>query len=211
MLVATILSQNTNDTNSHRAYLSLRNAYRSWPALRAAPVRSIAAAIRVGGMAHQKSGRIRNLLNTLQHRHGSLRLGFLSRQTDDEVLSFLTSFDGIGPKTAACVLLFSLGRNVVPVDTHVHRICSRLALVPPTNSPEQTFARLRPLVPEGKAYSLHVNLIIFGRTICRSSRPRCGTCPLAKACHYEHKSHQIQKSLEGAQVAGHRFMLLDQI
>jgi endonuclease-3 len=187
MLIATVLSQNTNDQNSHRAYVNLRKTFSTWQALLDAPLRKIVSAIRVGGMANQKSVRIKRLLHTLKRRYGTLNLAFLKKKSNDEVFEILLSLDGVGTKTAACVLLFSMGRDVFPVDTHVHRICGRLGLTSDCKTPEKTFERMKEIVPEGKGYSFHTNLIRFGRKVCRSTHPLCGVCPLYVECRYEQK------------------------
>ena len=149
MLIGTLLSQNTNDRNSHRAYLELQRRFPTWKKVAEAPVRAIASAIKVGGMKNQKSGRIKALLRSIHKDYGSYRLRGIEEMNNDKVISTLTAFHGIGFKTAACVLLFSLRRDVFPVDTHIHRICNRLGLVK-TKTPDQTFEAMRPFVSEGE-------------------------------------------------------------
>jgi endonuclease-3 len=208
-LVATILSQNTNDKNSHRAYRSLKQRFSTWDRVAKAPLRRVKSAIRGGGMANQKAPRIRQILNQVIQRYGRAELSSLRTKTDDEILAELTDFDGVGVKTASCVLLFSLGRDVFPVDTHVHRICTRLGLVPGKGGPEKTFASMRSLVPRGKGYSFHTNLIRFGRRVCRSSFPACGNCPLYGECVYPHK--ELHPRRVKASRTDHEFMLLDNV
>jgi len=209
MLVATILSQNTNDKNSHRAYVSLRERYRTWELTATAPLRNLKSAIRVGGMANQKGVRIRKILKQINNRYGKFDLSALKAKSSDEIIAELTALDGVGPKTAACVLLFSLGRDVFPVDTHVHRICTRLGFVPHSGSPEKTFEAMRPLVPKGKGYSFHTNLIRFGRRICRSNNPVCSICPVFSDCVYPDKGKTKAGRRESS--ADHDFMLLDNV
>ena len=210
MLIATILSQNTNDKNSFRAYRLLKAKYRSWGAMEKAPKRSLVAAIRVGGMADQKAARIKETLGVVRQRYGRFDLSALRRMSNGEVMEELTRMNGVGPKTAACVLLFSMRREVFPVDTHIHRLCNRLGLVSGAGTPEKTFEHMQPLVPPGRAYSLHTNLIRFGRGICRSNRPACDRCPLYGECVYEKKGmrHPQQRALADTR---HDFMLLDNI
>lgn len=184
MLIATILSQNTNDLNSHRAYEKLRTQFSTWKRVLEAPVGKIARAIRVGGIANQKSARIKKILQTIQERYGNLSLNALKKKSHEEIISDLLTFDGVGVKTAACVLLFALKRKVFPVDTHIHRICNRLGLVK-TNLADKTYEEMKRLVPPEKTYSLHVNLIRFGRSICGAQNPLCGVCPLYDECIYE--------------------------
>jgi len=211
MLIATLLSQNTNDKNSHRAYRELRKRFPSWSSVLLASTRSIASAIRVGGMANQKSVRIKQILQRIKEDVGTLDLDFLKKKSNDDIIEFLTSFDGVGTKTASCVLLFSLGRDAFPVDTHVHRICGRLGLTPASKSPDHTYEEMKALVPKGKAYSLHINLIQFGRTICRSNNPLCGVCPLFTTCIFKQKTFFKQIARRYASSVDYRFMLLDHV
>jgi endonuclease-3 len=208
MLIATILSQNTNDKNSIRAYENLRKAFPSWQEVAQANVRAVKSAIRVGGMANQKSVRIKDTLAAVKKRFGSYSLSSLKQKSDDEVIQELTTLNGVGFKTASCVLLFSLRRDVFPVDTHVHRICNRLGLVK-TNTPEKTYEAMKNLFPKGRGYSFHTNLIRFGRKVCRATNPACDECPLFDDCVYERKTNV--KRQRAASAANHDFMLLDNV
>jgi endonuclease-3 len=210
MLIATVLSQNTNDRNSHRAYTALRERYPSWDDVAGAPLRALVATIRSGGMANQKAARIKGILKAVKEKYGRYDLSALRRRTSDEVIEELTQLKGVGSKTAACVLVFSLGRDVFPVDTHVHRLCGRLGLTPGSRTPEETFERMKPLVPQGKGYSFHTNLIRFGRKICHAQRPACGLCPLQLDCCYEAKERCVSGTGKVSS-ADHSFMLLDNI
>ena len=209
MLIATILSQNTNDKNSHRAYSQLRSRFPTWKKLAQAPARSIAEAIRSGGMGNQKSARIKRTLEAVKLRFGSHSLARLGSMSDEEVIEELTALDGVGFKTASCVLLFSLGRDVFPVDTHVHRICTRLGLADGSRNPDETYHAMRDLVPKGRGYSFHTNLIRFGRLVCRSNQPLCGDCPLFHECEYPEK--QRSRTMKGKREREFNFMLLDNI
>lgn len=211
MLIATILSQNTNDRNSHRAYTRLRSRFPRWNDVAKAPLRSIADAIRIGGMANQKAARIKETLRAVKDRYGSYSLSALRRKSDDEIIQELVSINGVGVKTASCVLLFSLRRDVFPVDTHVHRICNRLGLVPRTSTPEKTFEAMKGLVPRGRAYSFHTNLIRFGRMVCASSRPKCMICPLYDECEFEGKTIEHSHRADSAIPRNYDFMLLDNV
>lgn len=210
MLIATILSQNTNDKNSHRAYTNLRKRFPRWEDVAEAPLRSLIAAIKVGGMANQKSVRIQETLHAIKKRYGRYDLSFLKRRMNDEVLDELVLLNGVGKKTAACVLLFSLGRDVFPVDTHVHRICNRLGLAV-TRTPEKTFDAMKPLVPKGRGYSFHTNLIRFGRKICRSANPACDICPLYDECVFAGRKSPLRSIRRAPSRADHDFMLLDNV
>jgi endonuclease III len=210
MLIGTLLSQNTNDRNSHRAYVQLRKRYPTWKRVAEAPVAGIASAIKVGGMKNLKSRRIKKLLKEVREKNGGYRLRDLERMSDDEAISMLIEYDGIGFKTAACVLLFSLRRGVFPVDTHIHRICNRLGLVR-TKTPDKTFEGMKLLVPNGKSYSFHTNLIRFGRKICLARNPRCGQCPLYDECEFSGKEIHAQRKTGAKMRVSADFMLLDEI
>lgn len=210
MLIATILSQNTNDKNSHRAYTNMRKKYPRWEDAAQAPLRSLIATIRVGGMANQKSARVKETLALVNERYGKYSLSALGKKSNDEVIEELTTIKGVGFKTASCVLLFSMKRDVFPVDTHVHRICNRLGLAN-GKTPEKTYGQMKPLVPKGKGYSLHTNLIRFGRKICRSSNPACDICPLYNECLFDGKKPRHTAKLRTPSAADHDFMLLDNV
>ena len=210
MLIATVLSQNTNDKNSHRAYTQLRERYPSWEQVATAPLSSLTSLLRVGGMANQKSRRIKEILGVVKSRFGAYDLSALKEWTNERVMTELTTMKGVGPKTAACVLLFSLGRDVFPVDTHVHRLCTRLGLSNGSRTPEETYERMRDRVPRGKKYSLHTNLIRFGRKVCRSNSPACQICPLYAHCLYKGKTKQRSMNRTHS-TADHDFMLLDNV
>lgn len=185
-LIATLLSQNTNDRNSHRAWLNLRKRYPSWQKIANAPTRDIAKTIEVGGLKNQKARRIKKILEVARRDAGEFDLGFLKSRTNEEVIDYLISMKGVGTKTAACVLVFSLGRDVFPVDTHIHRLCNRLGLVK-SKTADQTYEKMQGLAPPRRAYSFHVNLIRFGRKVCRSQNPLCGGCPLYDVCVFPGK------------------------
>ena len=194
-LVATILSQHTSDVNSGRAYASLKSAFPGgWDEVRQARFEEIAAAIRHGGLADMKAPRIKNLLVEIHIRVGRTDLGHLRGMTDAEGMKYLTSFHGVGPKTAACVLMFNLGRPVIAVDTHVHRVALRLGLVAPKTSPSRTQDELLKLIGPAGAYSFHVHLIEHGRALCRAVGPRCAACPLTQRCNYFHERRDTSGS-----------------
>jgi len=183
-LVRTILSQNTSDVNSGRAYGRLRERFPDWDAVRSATRRSVASAIRIGGLADIKARRIRRVLNILEREEGAISLDSLRSAPTERVLERLRALPGVGPKTAACVALFELGRDVVPVDTHVHRVMNRLGFVGEHRSAEGTFDALNAAAPKGVALSLHVNLIRLGRSICRPRSADCPECPLRRMCAF---------------------------
>jgi endonuclease-3 len=182
-LVHTILTQNTSDANSDRTFAALRAAYPDWEALARAPAGDIAKVIRTGGLADIKANRLKQVLETVRSCAGRLDLGFLSELSDEEAFDYLTSLPGVGPKTAACVLLFALGRPVFPVDTHVHRVANRVGLVH-TSGPAKTQEVLAPLVPPEIVYQFHMNMVTHGRRTCRAGKPRCEACSLAPGCEW---------------------------
>lgn len=184
-LIQTVLSQNTADINSDRAYASLVERFGAdWDAVRAAPASEVVDAIRIGGLAEIKAVRIKAILDTIADRRGELDLGFLRDVPIEEGRAFLRSLGGVGPKTAACVLLFACGKPALPVDTHVHRVSQRLGLVPARASAEQAHALLEQMVEPDEVYPFHMLLITHGRQTCKAQRPRCPACPLADLCPY---------------------------
>lgn len=190
-LVATILSQNTSDYNSGRAYASLRNAFPcGWDTVRAASVSEVEDAIRIGGLAQVKAARIQAILQEVFERQGQTSLDHLREWDNEPIRQYLRSFPGVGPKTAACVLMFNLGRPVLPVDTHVHRVAGRLGLIGPKTTPEEAHDALQYLLENDEVYSFHVHLIEHGRRLCHARRPECSLCPLRIDCDaYQMQAH----------------------
>lgn len=188
-LVGTILSQKTTVRisgaeqvhNSSRAFRALKAAFPRWEQVLTADPEALALIIRPGGLPNLKAVRIQELLAEIQNQQGSLQLDFLAELDNERALDYLLSLKGVGLKTATCVLLFGLGRDLCPVDTHVHRLANRLGLVR-AKHPDETFAQLSGRIPVGKAYSLHINLIRLGKRICKARMPECGRCPLRREC-----------------------------
>ena len=181
-LVMTILSQNTSDHNSRRAYDRLLAEFGSLEAVAGADVEDIARAIKMGGLAQVKAPRIKTILEHIASERGALDLGFLRDTPVEEARSWLLSLPGVGPKTAACVLLFSLGRPVLPVDTHVHRVAKRLGLIDSRVTAERAHEVLGAKVPPQGVYQFHIHMIEHGRRVCKSQRPRCESCALLQVC-----------------------------
>ena len=181
-LVLTVLSQHTSDINAERAFDGLRATFATWEDVVRAPTRAVADTIRSGGLADTKAPRIQVILREVAERRGDFDLSHLADLPDEAARAELLSLPGVGPKTAAVVLSFSLGRDAMPVDTHVHRVTKRLGLVPPTTSAERADRILHELVPEGLRTPLHVALIRLGREICKAPIPRCHVCPLNNIC-----------------------------
>jgi endonuclease-3 len=184
-LVLTILSQNTADTNSFRAFTLLRAVYPGWPAVLAAPTDELVEVIRPGGLGPTKAPRIQAVLAEVHDAtNGSWDLSFLNEWPLEQARQWLIDLPGIGRKTAAIVLLFGFGRPALPVDTHVHRVALRLGLLPPRTDVERAHALLEASLRPDEMYPFHVELIRHGRDTCRAPRPICGLCPLTDVCPY---------------------------
>jgi endonuclease III len=183
-LVMTILSQNTTDRNSGRAYSELRRRFPEWQAVIDAPTAEVYAAIQPAGLGNVKAPRIQRTLQAIKERTGTLSLDHLDALTLEEARAWLLSLDGVGPKTAACVLLFALGKPALPVDTHVHRVSQRLGLIGPRVSAEQAHVLLEAALPPEAVYAFHLNLIQHGRLVCHARQPDCARCPLTAQCAY---------------------------
>lgn len=184
MLINIILSQATSDANSERTFKDLTRKFNNWEAVADADESEIADAIRLGGLANQKAKVIKNILEQIRSKHGSLSLKFLSKMPDEAARDYLLEFRGIGPKTVACTLLFALHKEIFPLDTHIFRILKRMGILPEKIADEKAHKLLDQLVPKGKFYSLHVNLIRLGKQICRPREPLCEECPLIEYCDY---------------------------
>ncbi len=178
----TVLSQHTSDSNTERAFAGLKQRYSVWSQVVAADPTEVADAIRPGGLADTKAVRIQAILSTIEEREGSLDLARLNELDDDEVDAYLVSLPGVGPKTSACVLLFSMGRDAFPVDTHVHRVALRLGLVPAQTTADRAHRLLLPAIAPELHYELHMQLIRHGREICKAARPLCTECTLFDLC-----------------------------
>jgi endonuclease-3 len=183
-LVATILSQNTSRSNSRAGFARLSERFDGWDAVADAPVEQIAEAIRVSGLGRTKAPRIRRILRSIRRDRGTIDLEHLGQADPDQAFEYLLAFEGVGPKTAWCVLLFGFGMDVLPVDTHIHRIAIRLGWIEPNISAEAAHDLLGPLVPDGRRYDLHVLLIQHGRTTCKARNARCGVCCLTDLCDW---------------------------
>lgn len=192
-LVGTILSQHTSDINSGRAYEQLVAAYPTWEEVRDAPTYAVAEAIRCGGLANIKAPRIQDALHTLtewqQAQGGTKPLSEylydeLRKRTPEEAWHYLRGIAGVGPKTAACVLMFNMDEPVMPIDTHVHRVSKRLGLIGPKVNADQAHVLFAKVTPPEWVYPLHVNLIRHGRRVCHAQKPECHRCPLYGECAF---------------------------
>jgi endonuclease III len=190
-LVLTILSQNTSDRNCERAYAAMRDRFPTWTQVRDADLGELERVLRPGGLAAQKAPRIQAVLRELSAGAGPPALEWAASLPPDEAMARLERLPGVGPKTASCVLLFSLGVPVMPVDTHVHRVAGRLGLLPPGMGAGPAHAFLTALVPAGRMLEAHLLLIAHGRATCRSQRPRCGECVLLDLCPYGSREENL--------------------
>jgi endonuclease III len=183
-LISTILSQNTNDANRDRAFRALKNKFPGWEQVLAAPTEDVIAAIRPAGLGPQKGPRIQSVLDTIQKERGRIELDFLRGRPPAEVRGWLRALPGVGPKTAAIVMLFALGLPAFPVDTHVHRTAVRLGLIPPQMTADAAHEHLAGLFDPDQYAAVHLNLIRLGREVCHPRNPDCPHCPLRRLCPY---------------------------
>lgn len=183
-LVVTILSQNTNDVNRDRAYRRLEKRFSDWNDVRDAPTEDVLEAIRPAGLAPTKAPRIQEALKQCTRPDGSVSLEFLRDLPLEEARAWLLDIPGVGPKTAAIVLLFALGRPAFPVDTHIHRVTRRLGILPQNTGREKAHEMLEEILPDRIYYTFHINLIAHGRDTCHARGPECGRCLLRDLCAY---------------------------
>lgn len=186
-LVSTILSQNTNDINRDRGFSALRLRFPTWEQVRDAPAAEVIDAIRPAGLANQKGPRIQQVLRSITAERGSLDLSFLGDLSVADARAWLTRFNGVGPKTAAIVLCFSLGKPAFPVDTHIYRVTGRIGLRPERMTVEQAHPHLESLFPPETYYPVHLNIIRLGREVCTARRPYCERCPIVELCDFGSK------------------------
>lgn len=191
-LVSTILSQNTNDNNRDRAFHALRARFPTWEQVRDADPAEVVAAIRPAGLANQKGPRIQQVLRSITEERGSLDLSFLGDLAVEDARAWLTRFHGVGPKTAAIVLCFSLGKPAFPVDTHIYRVTGRIGLRPARMTVEQAHPHLEGVFPPETYYPAHLNLIRLGREVCTARRPYCERCPIVSLCDYGINAMSLQ-------------------
>jgi endonuclease-3 len=182
ILIETILSQNTNDQNRDKAYRRLKARFPRWKDVLEVKTKKIVSAIRQGGLAEQKARRIHEILHWIKKQEGRLSLSFLKKMDSEEIKRTIGALKGVGPKTLHCLLLFGLRREAFPVDTHILRIGKRLGFVPEWMNAEKAHLWMSPLIPKEKSLSLHLNLIRFGRSVCKAKNPSCDICFLSGKC-----------------------------
>jgi len=182
VLIGTILSQNTSDANSGRAFASLKASFDSWEAVASAPAEHIARVIQSGGLSQIKAVRIKQVLEQIKKEQGHISLDSLKSMKMAEAEEYLMRLPGVGHKTARCVLLFSLGKPSLPVDTHIFRVAKRLGLIDSRASVEKAHSLLQEQIPHSKVYQFHIHMIEHGRQICHARQPRCNMCILRSIC-----------------------------
>ena len=190
VLIGTILSQNTSDANSGRAFASLKASFDSWEAVASAPAEHIAQTIKSGGLSQIKAARIKQVIEQIEKEQGRISLDFLNSKTMAEAKDYLMRLPGVGHKTASCVLLFSLGKPSLPVDTHVFRVAKRLGLIDSNVSIEKAHSLLQEQIPPSKVYQFHIHMIEHGRQICHARQPRCNRCILRGDCPSSLRFHR---------------------
>ncbi|MDP1546617.1 MAG: endonuclease III [Anaerolineales bacterium] len=195
-LVSTILSQNTNDVNRDRAFDALRAKFPTWEAVRDAKEKDVIEAIKPAGLANQKGPRIQQALRAITEERGALDLQFLADMPLEEARSWLMKFNGVGLKTAAIVLCFSLGKPAFPVDTHVYRVTGRIGLRPEKMNVEQAHPHLESVFPPETYYAAHLNIIRLGREVCNARKPMCPQCPIKELCDYKDKTKSLSVKSE---------------
>ncbi len=205
MIIATILSQNTNDKNSYKAFQNLKKKYKSWNELLKVRRTTIEKEIRVAGLGFQKSTAIKNFVKEIYLERDIISLSHIENMDNNSAILELTKYKGVGVKTASCVLLFAEGRNVCPVDTHVHRTVNRIGIVN-TSTPDKTFAKLNKKFPLKIAHQFHTNFIRLGREVCTPQKPSCGVCPVKIECAFDDKNEFNSKMKKER-----KFMLLDSV
>ncbi|MGQ9492761.1 MAG: endonuclease III domain-containing protein [Anaerolineae bacterium] len=189
-LVSTILSQNTNDVLRDKAFHALQQRFPTWEQVRDAPVEEVIKAVQIAGLSQKKAPRIQQALRYISAKCGKLSLDFLRQMGVEEAKQWLTAMNGIGPKTAAIILLFSLDMPAFPVDTHIHRVTRRLGLIPERTSREKAHELLEALLPQETYYTFHLNVIRHGREVCQARRPHCEQCALRDLCDdYQNTTH----------------------
>lgn len=192
-LIFISLCTRTGPKNVQRAYTCLKRAFPSWKEVLDAPEGKVAGCVKVAGAPRKRAKQIKEILEAVDSKAESLDLEFLKKMNDEEAYEWLDSLPGVGPKVTHCVMMYSLDRNVLPVDTHVHRILTRLGLVAPDSRAEDVSREIQALVPEDEAYSLHVNLVVHGRRTCRADSPKCDDCTIETLCAYA--GHHVLESV----------------
>ena len=206
-LIATKLSQNTTDKTAAIAFGNLKRQFKYWNEAASASPALLKKLIKPCGLTNTKATDIRVMLNNIIKKHGNTDMKHLNKLSNDEIYSELTGYKGIGVKTASCVMAFALGREVFPVDTHIHRILNRIGIVR-TKTPEETHNASEKIIPDKKKLGFHRNLIKFGRNVCKAQKPLCGVCALYDYCGFNEKENYYEIKQKGKE---NNFIILDSI
>lgn len=209
VLIATKLSQNTTDKSAFAAYTNLKKKYEDWDAMANAEEDEIKECIQVCGLSNTKARNIKTMLLNMKKNYGNLDLSFLRKLSEEKVYEEFLQYDGIGVKTISCVLIFALGKDAFPVDTHVYRTLTRLGIVN-ANTPEKVFKEIKDQIPEGKKYELHANLMKFGRNICKAKIPLCNICFLYEICEFKEKIIFRRRSIP-EKIGENNFIILENL
>ena len=181
-LVYTVLSQHTADINSVPAYERLIGALPTWDQIADAPIEEVIEPIKRGGLAQIKGPRIQAILREIKARTGGYELSFLGKMPLSEAKAWLRALPGVGPKTAGCVLLFSLDMPAMVVDTHVYRVALRLGFYDKSVNPDKSHDLLESILIPGEVLPFHMHLIQHGRRVCKAIHPLCEGCALEEKC-----------------------------
>jgi len=209
VLIATKLSQNTTDKSAYVAFTNLKRKFDDWDSVADSEVGEIKECIQVCGLSNTKARNIKTMLLNMKKNYGNLDLSFIRKLDDEKVYEEFLKYEGIGVKTISCVLIFALGRDAFPVDTHVYRTLSRLGVVK-ANTPEKVFEQIKDQIPEGKKYELHANLMKFGRNICKAKNPLCNICFLYSTCEFKEKEIFRKKPIP-LKIGENNFIILEKV
>jgi endonuclease-3 len=188
VLLRTVITDLTSAAGAEKAMKALLDHYKTAEKAGDSSADTIAKTLKSGGLATQKGKQVGVLIKTLKKAHGSASLDFIKTMSVREAMRALESIDGVGPKVGASVILYSLGREICPVDAHILRVLQRMGIVPNNSAPEAAFELLQPLVPNGQSYAFHENLIRLGKEVCKSGKPKCTSCPVEKECRFPSKN-----------------------
>jgi endonuclease-3 len=191
VIVQTILSQHTSDKNSWKAFEKLKKRFKKYEQILKEKDSELEKTIRSAGLSKIKTKRIKKALAELK----KINLKELEKEKPSKIQKELTKISGVGPKTAAITLIFGMGKQAIPVDTHVFRVSKRLGIAT-GKTPAKAQEELEEKIPEKYKAMLHVSLISIGRTVCKPKNPKCEECILKKHCNYYKKIFQVKKNIE---------------
>jgi DNA-cytosine methyltransferase len=204
-----LLSLKTSSRAVEDVYVAFAKEYRPWRKLLDASSEDVAACIQRGGLGSIKARSFIDIAKRLKEDFGTVSLNKIKKWSTERAEEYLCSLPGVGQKTARCVLMYSLGRDIVPVDTHTHRVADRLGLIPATKSTSDVHEKFDAIVPQGLAHSLHTNLVALGLEYCLERSPKCEYCPVETLCRYaksrEKTAVSVQPSKAQEKTSDNRF------